>query len=124
MTNIQIVIICEKIIKMQTFKLSKENQELIDNAIKAKIKLENLIEKYGIRFVLDLLKDTQKDELSVYLSYPRTKNKNKEKFQEKYEKELLDAGFTFHEFPEDFIDEDTGEIISIERKNIYCIKLK
>ena len=107
---------------MQTFKLSKENQELIDNAIKAKIKLENLIEKYGIRFVLDLLKDTQKDELSVYLSYPRTKNKNKEKFQEKYEKELLDAGFTFHEFPEDFVDEDTGEVVSIERRNIYCIK--
>ena len=124
MTNIQIVIICEKIIKMQIFKLSKENQELIDNAIKAKIKLENLIEKYGIRFVLDLLKDTQKDELSVYLSYPRTKNKNKEKFQEKYEKELLDAGFKFHDFKDDFVDEDTGQVVSIDRKNIYCIKLK
>ncbi len=123
MTNIQIVIICEKIIKMQIFKLSKENQELIDNAIKAKIKLENLIEKYGIRFVLDLLKDTQKDELSVYLSYPRTKNKNKEKFQEKYEKELLDAGFKFHDFKDDFVDEDTGQVVSIDRKNIYCIKL-
>ena len=108
---------------MQTFKLSKENQELIDNDIKAKIKLENLIEKYGIRFVLDLLKDTQKDELSVYLSYPRTKNKNKEKFQEKYEKELLDAGFKFHDFKDDFVDEDTGQVVSIDRKNIYCIKL-
>ncbi len=108
---------------MQIFKLSKENQELIDNAIKAKIKLENLIEKYGIRFVLDLLKDTQKDELSVYLSYPRTKNKNKEKFQEKYEKELLDAGFKFHDFKDDFVDEDTGQVVSIDRKNIYCIKL-
>lgn len=108
---------------MQTFKLSKENQELIDNAIKAKIKLENLIEKYGIRFVLDLLKDTQKDELSVYLSYPRTKNKNKQKFQETYEQELLAAGFKFHEFPEDFVDEDTGQVVSIDRKNIYCIKL-
>ena len=64
------------------------------------------------------------DQLSTHFSYPLTKNKNREKFHEKYQQELLDAGFTFHEFPEDFIDEDTGEIISIERKNIYCIKLK
>lgn len=110
-------------VKMQTFKLSKRNQELINNAIQAKIKLENLIKKYGIRFVLNLLEDTQKNQLSVYLSYPRTRNKNKEKFREKYQQELLDAGFTFHDFEEDFVDEDTGQVISIERRNIYCIKL-
>jgi hypothetical protein len=120
LTISQIIIIYEKIINMPT--ISKQNQELLDKSIKAGIKPEHLIEKYGIHYVLNLLKEVYKDQFSAYISYPPTKNKNREKFQEKYQQELLAAGFVFYEFQEDFVDEDTGEVVSIDRKNIYCIK--
>jgi len=107
---------------MPTFKLSKEEQKIFNKAVKAGIKPEPLIEKYGVEFILTLLEDTQENRLSVYLSYPRNITRHDDNLQQQYEQDLLTAGFKFHEFPEDFVDEDTGDVVSINRKNIYCIK--
>lgn len=103
--------------------ISQKNQDLLDKAITNGIKPAQLIKKYGIFFVLNLLEEVLRKRLSTYIPYPKTKTKNKDRFIKKYEQELLDAGFRFYEFPEDFVDEDTGQVVSIDRKNIYCIKI-
>lgn len=116
--------------------------------------LEPLIEKYGPRFVLKLAKSVMVFEkepsapksvpflephkvrkLRYELSRARShveRNAKLEKTLEERSEALLDeyielvtqAGFKIKTWDEDYVDEDTGEIITIERKEFYCLYLK
>lgn len=107
-----------------------------------KLNLDPLIKKHGIRFALRLIKSLVKvskkeTTSSVTLISPSslksiqrkifaTEDSNKkERLRIKQEKKyveyidlLSECGFTFRTWMEDFVDEDTGEVVSLERREI------
>ncbi len=110
-------------------KISPGSQLRLDAAKKAGIDPELLISHYGLRFTLKLLnhadqsKNPKEESVSTLFPKPRVTKENYDRFYKQYENHLEIAGFTFHRWFDDFIDEDTGEVVSIERKKIYCIRL-
>ncbi|MEI8224184.1 MAG: hypothetical protein WCG20_03625 [bacterium] len=107
------------------------------------LNLNPLIKKHGIRFTLQLIKSLVKvskedrKSKSVRLIEPRSLNMIQKKIitaedseqktalqvvrdeqYTEYLKLLTECGFTFNTWFEDFVDEDTGEVVSIERREI------
>jgi hypothetical protein len=108
-------------------KMSAKSQQKIDWALQQGIIANELIKVYGLAFVLKLIKELTKGKKTssntTNLIYPKLTpgQKYSEVFCQQYYKHLKNAGFKLKEWKEDFIDEDTGEIVAIERKEIYYI---
>jgi hypothetical protein len=89
---------------------------------------DELVKKYGIRFVCQLINYLTKDKNVKLLIrpsiYPQIKKfdwRNEGKV-EQYFDDLEEAGFKIKNKPEDFIDEDTGQIVTLQRKFLYYLK--
>ncbi|MFZ2310141.1 MAG: hypothetical protein WAW11_01195 [Patescibacteria group bacterium] len=89
---------------------------------------DELVKKYGIRFVCKLINYLTKEKGVKYLTrsaiYPQIKKfdwRNEEQI-EQYFDFLEDAGFKIKTKPEDFIDEDTGQIVTLQRRYFYYLK--
>jgi hypothetical protein len=110
--------------------ISPGNQKKVDWAKKKGIILDDLILAYGLMFILKLLKSLEKPQATgpntTWIIYPRTKVAPDKRFDylEQYVNALEEAGFKLKRYEEDFIDEDTGEIVTIERKKIYYVSRK
>ena len=127
-----------------TKNISQKNLDLIHASSNTFVlNLDPLIKEYGIRFTLRLIKslvkvskEDRKSE-SVHLIEPRPLSILQKKIfatedteqkaalrvtqQEQhaaYIQLLTECGFTFRTWFEDFVDEDTGEVVSIERREI------
>lgn len=111
--------------------------------------LNPLAERYGIQFTLKLIRYLTKrrkhppvENRVPLLATTREKSIQKkilatdikkrkqqlyrriEKYHSEYYSLLQKAGFTFFEWNEDFVDEDTGEVVSVPRKEIYLLVKK
>lgn len=106
-------------------KTSQRNQAILDQAKNEYgIDLTNLRKICGLKFVLKLfkyvLKQTKKGIDSIKMLYPKvTKEELMGDKMDDYEQELKNAGFKISTWPEDFVDEDTGEVVTIHR---YALK--
>lgn len=87
-----------------------------------------LVKKYGIRFFIELIdyltKAGKNGPRTREIIYPQIKSfkwSDKSKVARYYD-ELEDAGFRIKIKPEDFIDEDDGQIISVPRRHLYYLK--
>ena len=108
--------------------------------------LNPLAERYGINFVLTLLYHLTRKRKKQPLDnrIPLVPTKREESIQQKifattdakkktrlynrqselhteYYNLLKEAGFTFFEWNEDFVDEDTGEVVTVPREEIYLL---
>lgn len=89
---------------------------------------DELVRKYGIRFVGKLINYLTKEKgvksLTRPAIYPQIKKFRWDNEQqiEQYFDDLEEAGFKIKNKPEDFIDEDTGQIVTISRKFLYYLK--
>lgn len=131
-------------------KVSLKNQQLISGLMHIyNLSLRPIIEKYGIRFTLKLLRSVNSNcketryQDSVYLVEPKEIGILRDQLREVWRNEpkdlaleaklgkeieekrdayidlLIDAGFKFNFWKEDMIDEDSGEFVSIPRVNIF-----
>lgn len=112
-------------------RLSAKNQQTINRAMKKGILVEEFINDYGIRFTLKLLKHLIKPEKkgpqTTYLICPKEQmfsELGSEK-QSEYLEDLKNAGFRTKAGYKEFVDEETGEVVSAPRFKIYyfCHKI-
>lgn len=107
---------------------SSRNQAVLDYAKANNIDLGPLVSYYGLRFVLKLVRSLKKPPKSrgattTQLIYPKwiVLDKNRINLMNHYLIQVEEAGFKFRTWHEDFVDEDTGEIVFLERFDIYYI---
>ena len=107
--------------------ITLKNQQRLDSVAMFGIDIKPIVEKYGSRFALKLIKNVtwvkNRYGFKAYPQYPNVKltGTELEKFNELFLQELKQIGFKFRRWNEDFVDEDTGEVVSIERWEIYCL---
>lgn len=107
-------------------KVNARNQEILDQAKAHGLDLTELRKKYGLPFVIELFKYYKKvpqDETGVeILQPPYKKIKKDESFSvDDYAEILETAGFKLRPWVEDFLDEDTGEFVGIQRYNFLLL---
>ncbi len=98
-------------------------QDKIDLSIQKGITPYSLINVYGIMFVLklinSLIKTDKKNKMkTIPMLYPK---RMKEGEIESYLEKLKEAGFRIAGWYEDFIDEDTSDIVEVQRWKIYYL---
>jgi len=99
-------------------KVNYYHSELLNQAKAHGLDLERLRKRYGLPFVIKLFKYIKKESL---LKKPKIDPIFPERFLadkiliSDYIVELEDSGFPMKTWVEDFIDEDTGEIVGIQR---------
>jgi hypothetical protein len=99
------------------------HQDEIDLAVQKGINPYDLINVYGIMFVLklinSLIKTDKKNKFkTIPVFYP---NSMKESEMENYLDRLRGAGFQITSWFEDFPDEDTGKVVEVERWKIFYL---
>lgn len=107
-------------------KVNLKNQATLAWAAKKGIILDSLITRYGMGFTLRLIKSLirkAKGPRTTGLLYPKTKalGEKKDRYYENYIEVLENSGFKLKRYNEDFIDEDSGEVVIIERISIYFL---
>lgn len=107
-------------------KLNHYNQEMFDSALAHGIDLTGLRKKYGIKFALKLFKKVYKDSKkkntsSVELITPKNWDYKKDDWNQ-YRDLIESCGFKFNKWVEDFVDEDTGEIVPVGRWELLPLK--
>ena len=109
-------------------KINLRNQATLAWAAKKGIILDSLITQYGMGFTLKLIKSLTrkvKGPRTTGLLYPNPKAKiseeKKDRYYENYIKVLENSGFKLKRYNEDFIDEDSGKVVVIERISIYFL---
>lgn len=104
-------------------KINQKNQELLESGSLYGLNLLMLRQWYPLQYILNLFRYIKKEktEDSVPVIYPRKGRKRID--PEILVEHLVDAGFVILFTSEDFIDEDTGEIITIPRYNISLKKI-
>ena len=108
-------------------KISKKNKEKIDWAKSFGVNPEKIIQLYGLRFTLKLLKHLTKsgkeysDTTSPALPEFKVLKENEGKSFEQYYELLKECGFRLKEWSQDFVDEDTAEIVAVPRWEMYFI---
>lgn len=109
-------------------KISYKSQQKLEWAKQRGIDPDPLVKKYGIRFVMELLNHLTKTEKNGprtrEIIYPSIKKFDcfDTRHREEYFEELEEVGLRIKYKHEDFIDEDTGGIITIERPYLYYLK--
>lgn len=106
--------------------MNTEQQKLWTKAAKLNLQTENLKKVYGIRFVNKLIKYVltkphPKPYKGLEMIFPK-KYRGRELDYDNYIEMLQDAGFKLRQWFEDFTDEDTGEIVLVERHNFQKMK--
>jgi len=110
-------------------KIGTKNQQKIDQISQKGIIIDDLINTYGLRFVMRLIKSLIRSKRNksdtTTLIYPPliVKPKFNRQLSKQYLSRLKSAGFKLKEWNEDFIDEDNGRIVTIKRREIYFIDL-
>ena len=99
-------------------KVNRHHQIILDNSAACGLDLNGLREKHGLPFIIKLINYLQKETIKgtkpISLIYPE-KNFSYKTDIESYIQNLKDAGLKLKKWVEDFIDEDTGEVVCIER---------
>ena len=105
-----------------------KNQQRLDWARQRSIDPDMLVKKYGIRFVGNLIEYLTKTEKvgprvrpAIYPQIKKFRWGNEQQIEQYFE-DLEEAGFKIKNKPEDFIDEDTGQIVTLQRKFLYYLK--
>ena len=107
-------------------KLNNYNQEVFDMALAYGIDLTGLRKKYGIKFALKLFKKVYKDSKkknvsSETLITPKGYDYKKDPW-DKYLELVESCGFRFNKWVEDFVDQDTGEVVGVDRWDLLPLK--
>ena len=109
-------------------KICHKSQLKLNLVRQKSINPDALIKKYGIRFVCKLINYLTKDKTAKFRTrpaiYPQIKKFDwqSEEQIEQYFDLLEEAGFKIKTKPEDFIDEDTGKVVTLQRKFLYYLK--
>lgn len=94
--------------------ISPRNQAFLDQAQTHGLTLTDLCTTYGVHFTRKLfryvMRQTKKGK-DFFLIFPKRKKFDRDA----YVVMLSHAGFQIREFIEDFVDEETGEVVSIAR---------
>lgn len=113
-------------------KISYSNQTVMDHALAYSINLEHLRKKYTLKFAIKVFrhvlretkrkmkdKDFKKNKKFNFIDmiFPRKKDYD----LDEYFNLLEDAGFRLEKFFEDFINEDSGEIVTIVRRKFKLL---
>jgi hypothetical protein len=100
------------------------HQDLIDLSTKKGIYPYDMINIYGIMFTVKLIsslvKKNKKNKFKT-ISLPYPKRLTKESDIEKYLDVLRESGFKITSWCEDLIDEETGEIVEVQRWKIFFL---
>ena len=110
-------------------KINLKNQATLAWAAKKGIILDGLITHYGMGFTLKLIKSITrkaKGPRTTGLLYPKTKTlgEKKNRYYDSYIDVLENSGFKLKRYKEDFIDEDSGEVVVIERIAVYFLGIR
>jgi hypothetical protein len=105
-----------------------KNQQRLDRARQRGVNPDLLVKKYGIHFVGGLIEYLTKTEKvgprvrpAIYPQIKKFRWDNEEQIEQYFE-DLEEAGFKIKIKPEDFIDEDTGGIVTLQRRFLYYLK--
>lgn len=115
-------------IQRNMHKVNAVNQLFLDQAKVYGLDLTELRKKYGLPFVIYLFKYTKekskkKEDFEIRLP-PYKKIKNDDSFStDTYAEMLENAGFKLRPWVEDFTDEDTGEIVGVQRYNFLPLSI-
>lgn len=113
-------------------------QIALENAVMYGLNFDQIVQKYGRRFAANLFnylekntkKSSKKKDKEFYLIYPKKITFKKENLSDQEKKEyykkqqelldeykdlLKDSSIPLRSWVEDFVDEDTGEVVSIDR---------
>lgn len=107
--------------------LSNKNLERIENVKKQGVNLDQIEKIYGRRFAINLLRKLTRPknckQETTSLPFPQFKviDETKQAIEDQYKQQVEDAGIKFRYWDENFVDEDTGEIVTIERYDVYYI---
>ena len=108
-------------------KISNRTQAMFATASSKGINLEPIAQLYGLRFAAKLmkriLKTKQNAHEDVTLITPKFKvqKENETKAYEQYLSLVEKCGMKLKYWGEDLIDEDTGEVVTIERISLYTV---
>jgi hypothetical protein len=109
-------------------KVSHRSQLKIRFAAHRGINYDRLIEKYGIRFFCQLVNYLTKGKNvriqtrpAIYPSIKKFDWRNSEQIEQYFE-DLEEAGFKIKTKPEDFVDEDTGQVVTLQRRYLVYLK--
>ena len=101
------------------------HDQILGQAAAYGLKLDGLRKEYKLPFVIKLFKylkkETKKGSRSIDIIRPKN-NFDWKKDDDKYLEELENAGFKLKKWDENFIDEDTGEVVSIPRDAFEPLK--
>ncbi|MBP6912527.1 MAG: hypothetical protein KBB86_01185 [Candidatus Pacebacteria bacterium] len=116
-------------------KLNAYNQQVVDHATTHGLNLTKIRRACGIGFAVKLFnylyKQTckkvkvKKSDKFINLIFPKKYCRhefNYKKHYDSYIETLEDAGIKFNKWTEDFVDEDTGEVVTLHRANFKLIK--
>lgn len=112
---------------MKPNKISTRTQTKFDDAKSKGINIQPIVELYGIRFAVKLLKRVlrtkKNDHESVPPLFPKFKviEENEKKAFNQYIELLEDCGIKIKYWNEDFVDEDTGENVPFQRIEFYTL---
>ena len=115
-------------IQRNMHKVNARNQEILDQAKAHGLDLTELRKKYGLPFVIYLFKYTKeksdkKEDFEIRLP-PYKKTKKDINFStDTYAEILENAGFKLRPWVQDFVDEDTGEVVGIQRYNFLPLSI-
>ncbi len=108
-------------------KVNARNQEYLDQSKVYGLDLTDIRKKYGLPFTIQLfkyVKKIQKKEDVLILHPPYKKIKDGKRFSvDDYAEILENAGFKLRPWIENFIDEDTGEIVGVQRYNFLPLRI-
>lgn len=106
--------------------VNRYHSELLNQTKAYGLDLNLLRKKYNLPFAIKLFKHVQKRSLSkskISPIYPKSFLMDETDSMDNYIEELENAGFKMKTRVEDFIDEDTGQIVGIKRFIFKPIKL-
>lgn len=109
-------------------KVNAVNQLFLDQAKVYGLDLTELRKKYGLPFTIQLFKYVKKmtrenEDLPILQPPYKKIKKDKDFTVDSYAEILENAGFKLRPWVEDFTDEDTGEIVGVQRYNFLPLNI-
>ena len=102
--------------------INERHKKILNLAVAYGLNLDNLRKKYTLKFVIKLFNYLRKEsglgKENIYLMSPDDPKLNLDEYIEA----LKEAGFKLKRWVEDFVDEDTGEIVRIVRHSLKPVK--
>lgn len=102
----------------------KEKESLLKSAEERSINTEEIIKKFGEDFLFELLMIVFQKKKSKGFSFLEEESEKRNIPWKDFKEQMLLCGIKIRTWNEDFVDEDTGEVLSIQRWEIYLKSAK